>query len=172
MELRMKSKRMSLHRKAQVTNSRGEILYCIHSKAVSLHDSTFVSRGDGAQVAIITRRPVSVHSTHLIQMADGREIELRAELLHLTKDVLDIDTLGWHLVGDVVQRDYWLMDGEGQMLAQARRKWLTLHNTYEIEVEEEGQLDTIIAVLAALDKIVEDRRRAVATPGASQGEGH
>lgn len=168
MKLRMRSKTASLHRRAWVLDGRGNALYQIHSKLASLHDTTFVERANGDPVATISRSPVSLHETHLLEMEDGTAVQLRAQLLHLTKDVLDIEELGWHLVGNLVQHDYWLMDRDGQMLAQAHRKWMSLHNTYEIEVEDESQLDSIIAVVAALDRIVEERRRVMGAPGPTQ----
>ena len=164
MKLRIKSKIASAHRKMEITGSEGQVLYRVHSKVVSLHGTTFLTRENGDEVAVITANPMSLRDTHRIEMADGSIVDIRTELLHLTKDVLDIDTLGWYLSGDLVQHNYKLMDSEGRILAQAHRKWMSLHNTYELEVEDESQLDSIMAVLVALERIVEDRQRVLAEP--------
>ena len=164
MKLRIKSKIASAHRKMEITGSGGQVLYRVHSKVVSLHGTTFLTRENGDEVAVITASPMSLRDTHRIEMADGSIVDIRTELLHLTKDVLGIDALGWYLSGDLVQHNYKLMDSEGRILAQAHRKWMSLHNTYELEVEDESQLDSIMAVLVALERIVEDRQRVLAEP--------
>lgn len=171
MKLRMKSKIASLHSKIEITDDDGKALYHVHSKVFSLHNVTFIARANGDEVATITRKPVSLHETHFIEMADGTAVEIRTELWHATKDVLNIDDLGWYLIGDLVQHNYRLMDEQGQMLAQAHRKWMSLHNTYEVEIEDEDRADKIVAVLIALDKIVEDRQRTMLAPSGDSEPG-
>lgn len=170
MKLQMRSKIASIHNKIEVTDEYGEAVYHIQSKVVSIHDTTFLKRADGGDIATITKKVVSLHDTHFIEMNDGRTVEIRPELLHLTKDVVDIDALGWKLVGDIVQHNYQLLDAQGQILAEIHRKWISLHNTYEIDARQEDSLDMIVAVLIALDKIVEDRRRTMASSSSSSGD--
>lgn len=161
MKLKMKAKIASIHNKIGITDEEGNPVYHIHSKVFSLHDTTFLTDAGGGDIATITRKVVSLHDTHLIVLNDGTEIELRSELLHLTKDVLDIEALGWQLTGDIVQHNYQLMDDEGQLLARTHRRWLSLHDTYEVDIVDEERMDLIVAVLVALDKIVADRQRVV-----------
>jgi len=172
MKLRMKAKIASIHNKIEVTDEHKRAVYHIKSKLLSIHDVTYLTRADGEEVATITRKVVSLHDTHFIEMSSGMTIELSSELLHLTKDVLNIEALGWQLVGDLVQHDYRLvdMDDGGRVLAQTHRKWLTLHNTYEIEIMAEESVDLIVAVLVALDKIVEDREQVKRGSSAPSGQ--
>lgn len=172
MKLKMKSKIASIHSKISITDEEGNLVYQVHSKVFSLHDVTYLTDGKGEEIAVITRKPVSMHDAHTIQLVDGTEIELRSELLHLTRDVLDIEALGWQLTGDLVQHNYQMMDDQGQMLAQTHRKWLSLHDTYEVDILDEERMDLIVAVLVALDKIVGDRQRVIASSdGASRVQG-
>lgn len=159
MKLKLKAKLFSIHSKISITDEGGNVMYQVHSKVFSLHDVTYLEDGLGKEVAVITRKAVSIHDSHTVRMADGTEVELRSELLHLVKDVLDIEALGWQLTGNLLQHDYQLMDGEGQLLAQAHRKWISLHDTYMVEIVDEERMDLIVAVLVALNKIMGDRRR-------------
>lgn len=161
MKLKMRAKIASIHNKIEITDEDGNPVYHIHGKVFSLHDTTFLTDAGGGDIATITRRVVSLHDTHLIVLNDGTEIELCSELLHLTKDVLDIEALGWQLTGDIVQHNYQLTDDQGQLLAQTHRKWISLHDTYEVDIVDEERMDLIVAVLVALDKIVGDRQRVV-----------
>lgn len=174
MKLYMKAKIASIHNKIEITNEAKEPVYHIQSKVLSLHNVTYLRDAEGGDVATITGKVVSLHDIHRIEMHDGRTVELRSELLHLTRDVLDIEALGWRLEGDIVQHNYQLADSQGQVLARTHRKWLTLHNTYELEIVDETDMDLIVAVLVALDKIVADRERVMRsenTPAAQSGGG-
>lgn len=160
MKLRMKAKIASIHHKLEVTDEHKRPVYHIKSKVFSLHDVTYLTRADGEEVATITRKVASLHDTHFIELSGGMTVELSAELFYLTKDVLNIEALGWQLEGDLIQHDYRLVEMDTERtLARTHRKWLTLHNTYEIEILAEEKADVIVAVLVALDKIVEDRER-------------
>ena len=158
MKLKMKAKIASIHNKISITDEEGGLVSQVHSKVFSLHNVTYLTDGEGEEIAVITRKPVSMHDVHTIQLVDGTEIELRTELLHLTRDVLDIEALGWQLTGNLLQHDYQLKDDQGQLLAQTHRKWLSLHDTYEVDVVDEERMDLIVAVLVALDKIMADRQ--------------
>lgn len=170
MKLQMKAKIASIHNKIKILDEHGTPVYHVQSKVISIHNTTYLTDADGDEVAKITAKVVSLHDTHLIEMRDGTAVELQSELFHLTKDVLNIDALGWQILGDVVQHNYQLVDERGQILARTHRKWMTLHNTYEIEVVDEEQMDLIVAVLVALDKIVMDRQRVMSTPSEGPGQ--
>lgn len=158
MKLQIKSKLASIHDKMDITNENGEKMYHVQSKVFSIHNFTYLTRATGEEVAKISRKVVSVHDTHYIEMNGGPTIELKEELFHLTKDVLNIDALGWQLLGDIVQHDYRLVDGQGTLLAETRRKWVTVHNTYEVDVLDEDNMDLIAAILVTLDKIVTEHQ--------------
>lgn len=173
MKLCMKAKIASIHDKIEITDENKNPVYHIQSKLLSVHNVTYLRDAGNRDVATITRKVMSVHDTHFIEMSDGRTVELRSELLHIVKDVLDIPELGWQLQGNLGLHDYRLVDGEGRLLAQTHRKWMSLHNTYEIEIVEEENMDLIVAVLVTLDKMVGDRERTVrnsSTPSV-QGSG-
>lgn len=161
MKLYMKAKIASIHDKIEITDENKNPVYHIQSKLLSVHNVTYLRDANGTDVATITRKVVSLHDTHVIEMSDGRTVELRSELLHIVKDVLDITELGWQLQGNLGLHDYRLVDGEGHLLAQTHRKWMSLHNTYEIEIVDEENMDLIVAVLVTLDKMVGDRERTV-----------
>ena len=163
MKLWMKAKIASIHNKIDITDENKTPVYHVQSKVLSIHNVTYLKRANGEEVATITCKVVSLHETHLIEMRSGQTVELRSELFHATKDVLDIEALGWQLVGDLVQHNYRLIDvdDEGRLLARTHRKWLSLHNTYEVEIMEEESADLIVAVLVALDKIVCDREQVI-----------
>lgn len=157
MLLHTKSKMLSIHQKMSVLNEEEQVVYTVESKAISIHDTTFIRDAEGRDVATLTHKPISLHETHDIAMASGETIELRTELFHFTDDVIHLEGLGWELHGDMLQHNYEIVDGEGRVLASAHHKWVSVHDVYFIDVLDESQIDRIVCVYVALEKIVRER---------------
>ncbi len=159
MHLHTKSKLFSIHKKMKILNDENKTVYEVESKAISIHDTTYIRDEHNRQVAVLTCKPISMHETHLIEMASGEQIEIKTELFHLMEDVIRIDALGWELHGDLLQHDYQLVDMNGQVIAATHHKWVSLHDTYDIEVADEGDMDRIISVYVTLEKIIRSREQ-------------
>lgn len=157
MLLHTKAKLFSLHQKMEILNEGEELVYEVESKVLSIHDTTYIRNAQGQEIGVLTHKPVSLHETHKIELANGEEFEIRTELFHVMKDVINIDSLGWQLQGDILQHDYQLADGMGNIIATAHHKWVSVHDVYYIDVIDEAQIDRIICVYVALEKIIRER---------------
>ena len=173
MLLHTKAKMLSIHDKVEVLNEADEVVYSAESKVLSIHHATTVRDGQGREVAKITQKPLSLHETHDIEMADGEKIELRTELFHVMKDVIDLEGLGWQLHGDVLEHNYEIVNKLGATIAAAHHKWVSVHDVYYIDVMDESQADKIVCVYLALEQIIRMRelQRANAAGGTAAAAG-
>ena len=169
MLLHTKARIMSIHDKVEVLDEADQVVYSAESKVLSIHHATTVRDAQGREVAKITQKPLSLHETHDIEMASGEKIELRTELFHVMKDVIDLEGLGWRLHGDILEHDYEILDQRGQAIASAHHKWVSVHDVYYIDVMDESQMDKIVCVYLALEQIIRMRelQRANAAGGAA-----
>ncbi len=157
MLLHAKSKMLSIHKKMEIMDEADQVLYTVESKAISIHDTTYVRNAAGENIATITHKPISLHETHIIQFADGEDVEVRTEWFHVMKDVINLEGLGWQMRGDILQHNYEFVDMRGGVLARTHQKWVSLHDVYYIDVLDESQLDRIVAVYVALERIIRER---------------
>lgn len=157
MNLHMQSKVFSLHGRMDVLDEAENAVYTIESKPISLHNKTYVRNAAGDEVAYISRKAISLHETHYVEMSDGLNFELRTELFHITKDIIDIEGLGWKLQGDFFQHDYQILDENDRPLAATHVKWFSIHNVYFIDIFDDAKADVIIALYVALERIIQDR---------------
>lgn len=94
-------------------------------------------------------------------MASGLSFEISTELFHLTKDIIRIDSLGWELHGDITSHDYQIIDeATHTILATVHRKFFSLHDVYEIEINDEQQRDVLMAAIIVLEHIHSQRDAA------------
>ena len=157
MLLHAKSKMLSIHKKMEIMDEADQVVYTVESKAISIHDTTYVRSAAGDTIATISHKPISLHETHIIEFADGEQVEVRTEWFHVMNDVIDLEGLGWQLRGDVLQHNYEFVNSLGGVLARTHQKWVSLHDVYYIDVLDEAQLDKIVCVYVALERIIRER---------------
>ncbi len=157
MLLHAMSKMLSIHKKMKIMDEADQVLYTVESKAVSIHDTTYVRNAAGEDIATIKHKPISLHETHIVEFADGEEVEVRTEWFHVMNDVINLEGLGWQMRGDVLQHNYEFISAEGDVLARTHQKWVSLHDVYYIDVLDESQLDRIVVMYAALERIIRER---------------
>lgn len=156
-KLYMKQALLSLHQKITVHDENGDLAYEVSSAFMSLHDKTRIQNGEGREIASIHKKLLSLHERYIVEMENGDSFQLHSELFHLAKDIIDIDELGWTIRGNLMEHNYQITDQNDRVLADAHRKWISLHEAYQIEIFDTDRTDTLIAVLIVLEHILTTR---------------
>ncbi|MFB8031832.1 LURP-one-related/scramblase family protein [Streptomyces sp. NPDC056004] len=109
----------------ELKDAQGRILVEIRQKLLSLRDTMLIER-DGEQLARIRRKRLSLLRNHY-----------RVTL---------IDGTGLDVSGKILDREF-AIDYDGELLAQISRRWLTVRDTYGIDVvREDADAALLIAV--------------------------
>ncbi|MER5612716.1 LURP-one-related family protein [Streptomyces sp. NPDC002215] len=109
----------------ELKDAQGRILVEIRQKLLSLRDTMLIER-DGEQLARIKRKRLSLLRNHYrVTLVDGTEIDVS---------------------GKILDREF-AIDYDGELLAQISRRWLTVRDTYGIDVvREDADAALLIAV--------------------------
>ena len=170
MKYYLKQKLVSLHHALKIFDGQDDVVYEVESKMFSLHDKTYLRDAAGNEVVYLHAKAFSLHEVHYVDMASGLSFEISTELFHLTKDIIRIDSLGWELHGDITSHDYQIIDeATHTILATVHRKFFSLHDVYEIEINDEQQRDVLMAAIIVLEHI--HSQRDAARVGAAAGAG-
>ena len=164
------SKVFTLHRHMDITDDHGSIVYQSDSKFPSIHDKTDITDAGGAHVAHIERKILTLHERHFITMADGTSFELSNELLHIIKDITNIEGLGWQLRGNILGLNFTLYDENGEVVAVIGQKLLSIHDKYCIDIYQPEHEKTVVAILVTLQHMMKDRAAAASGGGGTAGE--
>lgn len=164
MDLHIKSKPISVHNAMEVLDDNDQVVYRVHSKALSVHDKTYLEDAQGNELAYIHAPVVSVHHVHYIEMTDGESFELSEELFHI-KDIIDVEGLGWQLRGSVLAFEFEVVDAEGRQLATAHRRYISLHNVYDLHIAAEDQAAKLVALFVVISHIVTERNISASEAG-------
>ena len=161
------SKVFTLHHRISVTDEAENVVYEVETKFPSLHDKTDIFDAEGNEVAHIERKILTLHERHFITMADGLSFELSNELLHIIKDITNIEGLGWQLRGNILGLNFELYDSNEQIIAVIAQKFLSIHDKYCIDIYKPEYEKIVVAILITLQHMIKDREANSASSSSS-----
>lgn len=164
------TKVFTLHHHIDITDDRERVIYEANSKFLSLHDKTDITDASGNHIAHIERKLLSLHERHFVTMADGLRFEISNELLHIIRDVTNIEGLGWQLQGNILGLNFELYDTDGSVIAVIGQKLISLHDKYCIDIYKPEVEQIVIAILVTLQHMMSDRA-AASSSGSSGSSG-
>ena len=157
------TKVLSLKHHIDITDQYEQVVYESNSKIISIRDKTDITDFRGNHVAHIERKFFTIHERHFITMSNGKKFEMSNELLHIVKDVTNIEGLGWQLRGNIVGLNFQLYDKDGSIIAVISQKLLSLHDKYCIDIYKTEYEPYVIAILVTLQHMMADRASSSAT---------
>lgn len=129
--------------------------------AVSVKPKAEVKRGgkDGEVLFRTTGAFMSIPKRMTIEDAAGTEIaELKAKAFSMVKDRMTLTVHGeeepWTLEGSFIEKNYAVNRGEEHVL-QITQKWVTIRDSYTLDVREGVDPALALAIVWAVDRWVE-----------------
>ncbi|MFJ4975133.1 LURP-one-related/scramblase family protein [Streptomyces coeruleorubidus] len=121
----------------ELKDTQGRVLVDIHQKMLALRDTMVLQRG-GEPLATIRRKRLSLLRNHYrVSLADGSELDVS---------------------GKILDREF-AVEYDGELLAVVSRRWLTVRDTYGVEVvHEDADPALLIAVAVCVIHLAEKER--------------
>ncbi|WP_086851720.1 LURP-one-related family protein [Streptomyces coeruleofuscus] len=121
----------------ELKDTQGRVLVDIHQKMLALRDTMVLQRG-GEPLATIRRKRLSLLRNHYrVSLADGSELDVS---------------------GKILDREF-AVEYDGELLAVVSRRWLTVRETYGVEVvHEDADPALLIAVAVCVIHLAEKER--------------
>ncbi|MEU6177708.1 LURP-one-related/scramblase family protein [Streptomyces coeruleorubidus] len=122
----------------ELKDTQGRVLVDIHQKMLALRDTMVLQRG-GEPLATIRRKRLSLLRNHYrVSLADGSELDVS---------------------GKILDREF-AVEYDGELLAVISRRWLTVRDTYGVEVvHEDADPALLIAVAVCVIHLAEKERQ-------------
>ena len=151
------SKLISLKRHIDVTDNLENVVYQANTKVFTLLDKTDITDAAGKQVAHIEKKFLSFHERHYVTMADGTKFELSNEFFRISKDITNIEGLGWQLRGNILGLNFELYDATDNIIAVISQKLISLHDKYCMDIYQLDKEQIVVAILITLQHMIKDR---------------
>ncbi|MFG3080683.1 MULTISPECIES: LURP-one-related/scramblase family protein [Streptomyces] len=119
-------KAMRLRDTWELKDTQGRVLIDIHQKMFALRDTMVIERA-GEPLARIKRKRLSLLRNHYrVALADGTELDVS---------------------GKILDREF-AVEYDGELLAVVSRRWLTLRDTYGVDVVRDDADPALLIALA------------------------
>ncbi len=147
----------NLNRRIDITDEQGNVKYYTKSSVIAVKGKTDIMDASGEVIAHLEKRPVSLHEKHFITMKDGSKFTLSNELLHVVKDITNIEGLGWQIRGNIIGLSFNLLDESGGPIATVGKKMISMHDKYCIDFYRTDVEEIVVAIVIQLEKMIEAR---------------
>jgi uncharacterized protein YxjI len=143
-----------------IMNESGQPILEVDGKVLSLHNRLIVRDMAGNELLQVQRRLLALRPTYEITRGGQELAEVRKKLISPFVDRFTVDIPGpddLHISGSLFEHEYTFTLG-GMVVATVSKRWLSLSETYGVDIAP-GQDDVLIlACVLALD-LAEDRER-------------
>lgn len=140
-----------------VLDEHGTKLFHVDGKVLSVRNKVVVEDPTGAEVASVHRHLVAVRPTYQITIGGEKAAEVRKKLFTPFREKFTIDVPGpddLEMKGDLLDHEYVIERG-GRDVAAVSKRWLTIRDTYAVQIEAGEEPLLIIGAVLALDLALE-----------------
>jgi uncharacterized protein YxjI len=136
-----------------VLDEHGNKVLHVDGKVFSVRNKVVIEDLSGAEVASVHRHLVALRPTYEIRIGGEKAAEVRKKLFTPFHDKFTIDVPGpddLEMRGELLDHEYTIEQG-GREVAAVSKRWLTVRDTYAVQVAADQDPLLIIASVLALD---------------------
>jgi uncharacterized protein YxjI len=140
-----------------VLDETGAKVYRVDGKAFSIRDKLVIEDRSGDEVATVHRHLIALRPTYEIRIGGETAAEVRKKLFTPFRDKFTIDVPGpddLEMKGDLLDHEY-VIELDGEQVAEVSKRWLTVRDTYAVEIASGIDPLLIIGSVLALDLALE-----------------
>lgn len=140
-----------------VLDEHGTKLLRVDGKVLSIRNKVVIEDPSGAEVASVHRHLVALRPTYEITIGGEKAAEVRKKLFTPFRESFTIDVPGpddLEMKGDLLDHEYVIERG-GVEVAAVSKRWLTIRDTYAVQVADGVDPLLVIGSVLALDLAME-----------------
>lgn len=166
MELRISSKRFTMHKEMDVFDAGGNLRYRAWSEIMQLPvNATIIEDATGAEIARICPKQFSLlRSINTVTMADGTTFSLSRDPLGFSVR-FEIPELGWELTGKSILACEFEIKDAGGIVARIRKQSRAIMADFDVDIPHEADVERVVAIAVVLKQFL-IRGQGAAAPAA------
>jgi uncharacterized protein YxjI len=146
---------------SEVTDDQGRPVLQVDGKVFSLRNRLVLRDPEGREVAQVHRKLAALRPTYEVSVGGREAARIRKHLFTPFGDRFTIDVPGpddLEMAGDLFDHEFTIKRG-GQTVATVSKRWLSMRDTYAVDVAPGEDDLLILASVLALD-LAEDQEHA------------
>jgi uncharacterized protein YxjI len=156
---KIRQKMISIGDDFWIENQDGQRVFKVDGKALRLRKTLIFEDVNGKKLAQIQERWLPIKETMAIDDANGNQMAtVKKALIAPLRDRWSVNVKGGPdlaVQGNILDHEYSIKQGWNKV-AEVSKKWISLTDTYTVEIDE-GQNDVLIlAIAVAIDMMAHD----------------
>ena len=156
---KIRQKMLSIGDDFWIENQEGEKVFKVDGKALRLRKTLIFEDMKGTKLARIQERLLSIKDTMVVEDGDGNQLAvIKKGLIAPLGDHWAVNVRGGpdlDVQGNILDHEYSISERR-KKIAEVSKKWLSLTDTYGVEIDEGENDILILAVAIAIDMMSHD----------------
>ena len=160
MRFTMKQKMLCLGDDYIVKDQKGDEAYYVDGKVFAIRDTFNVNDMKGNRLARIQKKLLSIGSTYIVDIG-GKSTIVHKNLLTFFRCSYSVDVPGPDDIkaqGNFFDFEYEFIDDGGTRVAEVSKRWLTLRDTYSIDILDDVDPVMIISAAVVIDQCCHEEK--------------
>jgi uncharacterized protein YxjI len=136
-----------------IVDDHGDKVFHVDGKVFSVRNKLVIEDRSGAEVASVHRHLVALRPTYEVSIGGEKAAEVRKKSFTPFREKFTIDVPGpddLEMKGDLIDHEYTI-DRGGREVAAVSKRWLTIRDTYAVQIAADQEPLLILGSVLALD---------------------
>lgn len=160
MRLYIKQKVFSIGAKFSVKDEYGNDRYFVEGEILTLGRKLHIYDIDDNEVAFVRQKFLSFMPKFTVEVG-GEEIAEIVKEFTLFKPKYYVEGLDWNVDGELFAHDYVITSGDEEIVS-IHKAWMSWGDTYELDIADNADEITALAVVLAIDTVLDSTNTAAA----------
>ncbi len=148
MKLYVNEKLLSLHNRFYIKDENDCDIYEISSKVFSIGDKTTITDMNGNKIVYIEQELLHIMPNYNIYINDNFFCKITKKFQLFKNDY--ILSNGYKVAGNFLMLDFAIYDDANNQIGSIKRKFITIGDKYEIDIQDINKKEIVLAIIAAI----------------------
>lgn len=155
----LKERIFSLRENYYIRDEDGNELFEVTGRLISLRDKLTLSDARGNTLATITQRRLALRPVYTIRRDGQPDATIKKDFINVLRDgfsvKMDGDLPDLRVQGDILDHNYTIKR-DGTIVAEASKKWISLRDSYVVDVADEADTVLLLACAIVVDRVAHE----------------
>jgi uncharacterized protein YxjI len=155
----LKERIFSLRESYYIRDEDGNELFEVTGRLLSLRDKLTLSDRQGNTLATITQKLLALRPVYTISRNGQPDAKVKKDFINILREGFSVDMEGdlpdLRIQGDIFEHSYTI-SRDGVTVAQASKKWISLRDSYVVDIAAEEDIVLLLACAIVVDRITHE----------------
>lgn len=153
----LKERIFSLRESYYIRNEQGDNLLEVTGRLIGLRDKLTLRDLQGNVVATVTKHLIALRPTYTIARPGQPDATVKKDFINILREGFSVDLEGpdLRIQGDIFEHNYTIVR-QNVTVAQVSKKWISLRDSYVVDVTEGEDAVLLLACAIVVDRITHE----------------